>query len=187
MNSSPSCVIIKPEDVISDIDGTVIDIETIGDFDKQYRGDSRYYRNVKQVILGCIDANELRIYCANGIQGINELQETTKRILDGLKRPFYAFNCAFETSVWFHQIGIRIDFDGELQRFRFESKKEAVATLQIPNYDDPFYDEGVKCIEAWNCGNYKHVIAHNRACLLKERDILLKRGYRDPDILEFVG
>lgn len=169
------------EEVISDIDGTVIDIETIGDFDKQYRGDSRYYRNVKQVIFGCVNANGLYIYCASGAQGIDELQEMTKVIMDGLKRPFYAFNCAFESSVWFHHIGIKVDFDGELQKFRYEYKKDAVASLRIPNYDDPFHDEGVKCIEAWNSGNVKHAIAHNRACLLKERDILVKRGYRIPE------
>lgn len=39
---------------------------------------------------------------------------------------------------------------------------------------------------AWDNGGYNEVIAHNRACLLKERDILLKRGYREPDILEFI-
>ncbi|MFC1981094.1 hypothetical protein ACFLVN_02490 [Chloroflexota bacterium] len=186
MNNMPLYVITNQEDIFSDIDGTVIDIETIGDFDKRYRHDSRNYRNIKQVIFGCIDTNKLCIYCACGNQGITELQEITKKILGNLKRPFYAFNCVFESSVWFNHIGIRIEFDGELQRFRYENKKEAVASLQIPNYDDPFYDEGVKCIEAWNCGNVKHAVAHNRACLLKERDILIKRGYRIPDKCAFI-
>lgn len=34
--------------------------------------------------------------------------------------------------------------------------------------------------------DFKNVVAHNRACLLKERDILLKRGYRTPDKIELV-
>lgn len=184
---STSSIIEYEEDIISNIDGTVIDIETIGDFDRQYRGDSREYRNLKQIILGYIDGKKLCIYCANDTKGITELVQLTKDILQNLKRPYYAFNCAFESSVWFHHIGIGINFDGELQKYRFEQKKEAVLTLKIPNYDDPFFDNGFKCIEAWNCGNIKHTIAHNRACLLKERDILIKRGYRDPDILEFIG
>jgi hypothetical protein len=29
-------------------------------------------------------------------------------------------------------------------------------------------------------------IRHNRSCLLKERDILMKRGYRPPDNLVFI-
>lgn len=187
MNNISSYSINRHEEAInSNIVGTVIDIETIGDFDRQYRGDSRYYKNVKQVILGYINANKLCIYCADGTQGISELQEVTKEILESLERPFYAFNCGFESSVWFNQIGIKIDFTGELQGFRFEYKKDAVATLKIPNYDDPFFDEGVKCIEAWNDGYYEQAIAHNRACLLKERDILIKRGYRDPEYIEFI-
>ena len=184
---STSSIIEHEEDIISNIDGTVIDIETIGDFDRQYRGDSREYRNLKQIILGYIDGKKLCIYCANDTKGITKLAQLTKDILQNLKRPYYAFNCAFESSVWFHHIGIRIIFDGELQRYRFEQKKEAVLTLKIPNYDDPFFDNGSKCIEAWNCGNIKYAVAHNRSCLLKEREILLKRGYRDPDILEFIG
>jgi len=57
------------EEAIGDIDGTVIDIETIGDFDKRYKGDSREYRNLKQVILGYIDSERLCVYCANGTEG----------------------------------------------------------------------------------------------------------------------
>ncbi len=177
-------VIIKRQSITSDIKGTVIDIETIGSFDKQYRGDSREYRNQRQVIFGCIGDSQLKIYCANGAHGLQQLQEMTKEILDSLKRPFYAFNCSFESGVWFHQIGIEVDFDGELQGTQHESKKNAVASLRIPNYDDPFHDQGALCMNAWNCGNYEQAIAHNRACLLKERDILIYRGHRIPDILE---
>jgi hypothetical protein len=34
---------------------------------------------------------------------------------------------------------------------------------------------------AWQNGEFDKAIAHNRACLMKERDILLRRGYRKPD------
>jgi len=34
---------------------------------------------------------------------------------------------------------------------------------------------------------FDKAIAHNRACLLKERDILIKRGFRKPDELKFVN
>ena len=35
-------------------------------------------------------------------------------------------------------------------------------------------------------GEFDKAIAHNRACLLKERDILLKRRPREPEELRFV-
>lgn len=40
------------ENVISDIEGAVIDIETIGEFNKLYRQDSRQYKDIKQVSTG---------------------------------------------------------------------------------------------------------------------------------------
>jgi len=169
--------------------GTIIDIETIGDFtrNRSYTtsNDSRECENLQQVIFGQINDKKLQIFCAKDREAIEELKSQTERILNSLERPFYAFNTNFESSVWFHHIGITINFDGELQEFKFESKKGAVAELGIPNYDDPFYDVGKLCIEAWHGREFDKAIAHNRACLLKERDILLKRDYREPDKVNF--
>jgi len=158
------------------INGSVIDIETIGDIGV---GQDRC-KDTKQVILGYITGYDLRILCAMNEEGITELSGMSREIILNLPRPLYAFNCSFEQAVWFHHIGIRIDFDGELQGSQYESKKTACQSLQIPNYGDPFDGDGKKCIDAWLSGDFKHCIAHNRACLLKERDILLKRGYRIP-------
>lgn len=80
---------------------------------------------------------------------------------------------------------IDIETIGELQRWKYEHTKDAVLSLGIPNYDDPFSDQGGKCMKAWQDGIFDKVIAHNRACLLKEKDILLKRGYRRPNELLF--
>ncbi len=66
------------------------------------------------------------------------------------------------------------------------AKAKAVRDLGIPNYDDPFYDKGLWCMNAWHNGEFDKAIAHNRACLLKERDILIKRRFRKPDELKFV-
>jgi len=85
----------------------------------------------------------------------------------------------------FYALGKEVDFDGELQR-ETESKKVAVRDLLIPNYNDPFYDNGFLCMEAWENGEFDRAIAHNRACLLKEKDILIKRGFGKPDELKFV-
>ena len=173
------------EDVSSNFEGTVIDIETIGEFDNRY-SDSRRYKDIRMVILGFINRYALQIFCAKGVEAINELKEKNKGIIDSLERPFYAFNSEFEKGVLFYELGKEIDFDGELQKEKFESKVDAVGDLDISNYDDPFYSRGFPCIKAWKDGEFDKAIAHNRACLLKERDILIKRGFRTPDELKFV-
>ena len=175
---------IEPSGV--DFEGTIIDIESIGEFNQQFKYDSRNYINIKQVILGYITKENLHIYCATCPHEIEELRLKTPAIMKDLAKPYYAFNCNFESGVLFHHAGIKIDFDGELQGVAFERKKDAILQLRIPNYDDPFFDIGFMCIKAWNSQDFKKAVAHNRACLLKERDILVKRGHKEPDKVIFV-
>ncbi len=181
-------IIEHKEDISSDFEGTIIDIETIGEFNGHYRGthDSREYQYIQQAIFGFINQQGLHILCAKGMEAISELNKKTEELIDVLQRPFYVFQSEFERGVFFHQLGKRIDFDGELQRYRGESKANARAELYIPNYDDPFNDVGKLCMQAWLRGEFDKAIAHNRACLLKERDILIKREFRKPDELRFV-
>jgi len=177
-------IIRHKEDIISNFDGTIIDIETIGEFLNQYP-DSRRYKDIQLVIFGYINKHALHISCAKGTEAINELKGKTGKIIDSLERPFYAFNTDFERGVLFYELGNEIDFNGELQEDH-ESKANARSYLDIPNYDDPFYDNGYLCMKAWENGEFDRAIAHNRACLLKERDILNKRGFRKPDELKFI-
>jgi len=177
-------IIEHKEDISSNFEGTIIDIETVGEFLNQYP-DSRQYKDIQLVIFGFINRHALNIFCAKGIEAISELKEKAKDILDSLQRPFYAFNSEFERGVLFYAFGKEIDFDGELQEGH-ESKANARSYLGIPNYDDPFYDNGYLCMKAWENGELDKAIAHNRACLLKERDILITRGFRKPDELKFI-
>jgi len=177
-------IIEQKEDISSNFEGTIIDIETIGEFVNQY-SNSRRYEDIRLVIFGFINRYALQIFCAKGMRAIDELRERTGKLIESLERPFYAFNSEFERSVLFYELGKKIDFEGELQEGH-ESKAKAVRDLAIPNYNDPFYDNGFLCMKAWEAGEYEKAIAHNRACLLKERDILLKRGFRTPDGLKFV-
>jgi len=176
------------EETPSGLQGTIIDIETIGRFDQRYRftNDAREYQYVQPVIFGFIDRFCLRILYVCRRSEITELSERVSVVLATLPRPFYAFNASFEEAVLFHNLGEEWRFDGELQAARFESKAEAVRKLGIPNYGDPFYDKGILCMYAWENGEFRKAVSHNRACLLKERDILLMRGFREPDELVFV-
>jgi hypothetical protein len=175
-------VIVYSEVTKANFEGTVIDIETIGDFCRGYE-DSREYRNMAPIIFGYIDKNGLKIHCAKKIESIINLKMAVAQIVLTLRKPLYAFNCCFEQGVLFHSCGITINFDGELNKERYELKKNAVTSLSIENYDDPFNDIGFKCKLAWEAGDTNSSIKHNRSCLLKERDILLRRGYRTPDDL----
>lgn len=170
------------EEVISDLEGTIIDLETIGEFNNTYN-DARRYRDIIPVIFGYISRNGLEIICAEDISSIELEKEKVRRLLPELEKPFYAFNSVFEKGVLFHFLGIRIDFR-ELNNERYENKKNAVRLLGISQYDDPFEDNGKMCMKAWLRGDIKMAMAHNRACLLKERDILVRRGFREPDELE---
>ena len=180
-------MIIKHNEVLEEsvFKGTVIDVETIGMFDDRHE-DSRRYRAIRLVIFGSLNKNALQIFCAEGIESIGELNEEVRNMIGGLERPFYAFNSEFERGVFFHNIGMKIDFNGELQERPRETKARARGELDIPNYGDPFFDKGYSCMIAWENAEFDRAIAHNRACLLKERDILVKRGSRKPDELEFI-
>lgn len=172
------------ENIKSNFKGNIIDIETIGNFCNFY--DSRRYMDIVPVIFGYINQDCLSILCAKNKESIDRLKQKIIGILDTLERPFHAFNCDFESGVFFHNLNNKIIFDKELNAESFEAKRNAVSFLKIPQYDDPFFDNGRLCMESWLNGKIEKSMAHNRSCLLKERDILLKRGFRKPDELKFV-
>ena len=164
--------------------GTIIDIETIGDFCREYDDDdSRQYSMLVPTIFGYITKDKLKILCAEEKTGLDELQEEVTKLIPSLQRPIYAFQSRFERGVLHHCYGVKLKIDGELNKLTREWKGNACAELDIPNYDDPFNNVGKECILAWLRGDYENTIKHNRSCLLKERDILLKRDYREPDKL----
>jgi hypothetical protein len=59
-----------------------------------------------------------------------------------LTKPLYAFNCIFERGSFHHTCGIAIGYDVELNREKYENKRNAVITPYIEKYDDPFNDVG---------------------------------------------
>lgn len=165
--------------------GTIIDIESIGNFSNSFfKSDSRHYSKILPVIFGYITNEGLKIIYAEKKKDIRYLIERIIAVLPTLKKPFYAFNSDFEKGVLFHACGIRISFDCELNYEKFERKAKAVSLLGIDNYDDPFFDSGYQGMKAWEKGNIEFAVKHNRSCLLKEKDILMKRGFRTPD--EFI-
>jgi hypothetical protein len=171
------------EKIDSDFEGTIIDLETIGKFGYGF-SDSRQYKAIVPVIFGSIDSKGLQIMCAKTPDSIAKLRSKMAQMLDSLERPFHAFNSNFERGVLFHHMKKEVRFEKELNCRTFEKKADAVKLLGIPNYEDPFDDVGILCSHAWSRGEIDVAMRHNRSCLLKERDILLKRGSREPDCLQ---
>lgn len=176
---------IFKENLQSDIQGTIIDLETTGQFDNRFN-DSRHYANIRPTLFGFITTRGLEIHCAKSEDSLENIKKKILHLLEKLERPYYSFNALFEMGVLFHSLNKRVVFERELNKERYEAKKFVVKTLQIPNYDDPFHDDGKLCLDAWKKGDIEKIIAHNRADLLKERDILRKRGFRVPDTFDFV-
>ncbi len=172
--------------------GTIIDIETIGDFCRGYpKNDSREYQEHKLVIFGYINRQGFHIYCAQGIEDIPELEEKASKLLETIdkERPLYAFQCHHEMSVLLYRLKSKTLFDKELQAREYEPKEEALRNLGIPNsFGDPFQNErkpGYACQIAWLNSRYDDAIQHNRACLLKEQALLLKGRGITPIPLDF--
>ena len=178
-------MIIHEEKTEGNFAGTIIDLETIGNFDNYY--DSRRYRNITPVIFGFVNSNILNIFCAKSKNSIPLLKNKIEELLPQLSRPFHAFNCDFEMGVLSHFCGKEILFNGEINKEKFEKKENVVESLNISKYSDPFNGNGLLCSQAWSNGKLKEAIAHNRSCLLKEREILKLRGMRNPDLLKFVS
>ena len=95
------------EEIVSDFKGTIIDIETIGDFNGRYRntGDWREYEGIQQVIFGYVNSQYLQILWVKQKEEIAELNDRVAKIIDTLEKPFYAFNTAFEKNVLTCQLG----------------------------------------------------------------------------------
>lgn len=175
-------IIEHQENINSDFNGTIIDIEFIDKLNRFYsHNDAMRYKDLKLIIFGFINQEFLHIYCAKGIEGIAELNVKTLEIIGSLERPLLAFHCAIADAVLFRALGHKLLFNGELDTDSAENKAEVVKKLNINNYDDPFFGDGLECSKAWMKSKFNKAISHNRACLLKERDILIKRNYRLTD------
>jgi hypothetical protein len=145
------------------------------------------------VIFGYINKEKLGITCVKQPSSLKRFKKSITDTIANLDPPFYAFNSIFERGVLHHFCGLNIQFDGELNTQRYESKRSTVHSLGIQNYDDPFFDDGNKCRMTWlresdplhesEVFSQRNSVKHNRSCLLKEKDILLLRGYRTPDNL----
>lgn len=170
-------VIFRKQEAETIFKGTVIDLETTGNFNDAYpSSDVRRYEYHKPTIFGYLTNDILVQYCAEGFEEISRLTRIMDEVLPTLDPPFYALNCYFERGVCTYAGSVipdpLIDVRGKNPRGR---KWDIRARLGIPTYNDPFDGNGYLCKVEWEKGNYLDCLNHNRACLLIERDIMLNR------------
>ncbi len=153
--------------------GTIIDLETIGEFNRQYPSyDLMHYSTLKPTILGYLCDNTLIQHCAEGLEEISELIDIITKTIPKLPQPYYALNCYFERGILYHGSDLEpefIDVRGKIRGAKWDIREK----LGIPKYNDPFNGSGYTCLLEWKKGNYGQCLAHNRSCLLIERDILI--------------
>ncbi|MHA2024685.1 MAG: hypothetical protein ACW98U_02195 [Candidatus Thorarchaeota archaeon] len=165
-------------------DGSIIDIETIGDFSEVNRGTPpmgsdylKRYRSMRITAVGVLSAGKLTICVANGYENLDAFQKIATKVMRDTSVPLYAFNKTFEEGCYFWNSEERsLEIDYELQQAVLERKEDVVKALNIDDYDDPFHGKGVRCKSAFASGDLQSIMKHNRACLLKENQILSKRG-----------
>jgi len=159
--------------------GTIIDLETIGLIRNNLSGLSKYGL-VQPYLFGYLFENTL-------VQKYVEKFDHIPAFIDLLQsmdffgfseRPFFAYNTEFERGVLYFSTGKTVLFDGDIKKGK-ESKEAVVRRLGIETYSDPFPGAGIKCIEEFKKGNIADCLAHNQSCLLKEREILFREGYRN--------
>lgn len=177
---------VHEEAIKFEIEGTIIDTETTGPFHGGFK-DSRQFARIKLWTFGFLNSDGLKIVCAKKKKSLPKLVGEVRKILSKLEKPFYAFNAPFEMGVLFHNLDQEVIFESELNAMKMEKKENVVEAFGVPQYGDPFKGDGKECMEALLDGRINEAVAHNRACLLKERDILMRRGFRKVGSFEFVS
>lgn len=165
-------------------DGTIIDLESDGEPFDNYLNGIRKYSKHSATSFGLLNKDSVEViaktYRASNEQFIQEIEEKLKEI----NHPFYAFNAEFDMALLSKLLGREIIFEGEIMVIR--AKKEMLARqCGIPNFDDPFNGDGYwagvywkKHLETREEKYVREIMAHNRACVLKEFSLMLFHGYK---------
>ena len=116
------------------LDGTIIDLETIGPLHDSLKGTKRY-EEVRPYLFGYLTENMI-------VQKYVERPDHIPALLDFIRetnfvnfqKPLYGFFVEFETGVIYCSTGKRLLFDRELKKGK-GSKEELVKKFGISNYD----------------------------------------------------
>jgi hypothetical protein len=143
--------------------GAVIDLETDGQpFSDEFYGAGRCKL---QCAVSCAILKE---DCVEVIAKTCETPDwvfakEVEKSVAKTKHPYYAFNSGFDVAILSKLLGKEVLFDRELQQVRFQSKGRCRQDLGIPNFDDPFHDNGKLAGLEWK----KHLKTRDKECVKK--------------------
>lgn len=160
----------------------VVDVETT-DLLRNVGNDAR---QLIPSIVGILDGERIMQYCLLHDGRRDEMRKKVLVELESIKKPFIAFNGAFDRLVIFGLTGVYFPFmdiqeyDGQKKRSSIEDKK-----IVLP-FQDPFNGNGCAAVDCYSryaaTGNkqfLEEIIRHNQACLVYELLIaqnLISRG-----------
>jgi hypothetical protein len=165
-------VLENTEQVETKFKGTIIDLESIGDFNYDFpRWKPEHYLGIRPTIFGYLTNDMLVQYCAESESEIPVIVDEMKKTIPKLEEPFYALNTHFESCVILNTCSLEPPFR-DVRHYKLSGGKWDIRKfLGFPTYGDPFNGIGYRCLLEWKKGNYYDCLKHNRACLLIERDI----------------
>jgi len=165
-------------------EGAVIDLESDGGpFINYLEGAYRYSKH-HATSFGILDKDYVEVIAktcqATDNQFINEVEQSLEKRV----QPYYAFNAEFDMALLSNLLGREIIFERDIMVNRVK-KELQVRNFGISNFDDPFNGDGglaglswKKHLETRNVKHVHNILAHNRACVLKEYSLLLLLGYK---------
>jgi hypothetical protein len=167
-----------------DFEGAIIDLESDGAPFIDYLEGAYQYSKHSATSFGILDEDSVEVIAktcrGTQLQFVNEIEQA----LEKRDRPYFAFNTEFDMAILSKLLEREIIFDGDIMVERVK-KEIQVRNFGISNFDDPFNGNGGLAGFSWKrhleTKEIKHVqdiMAHNRACVLKEYSLLLHVGFR---------
>jgi hypothetical protein len=154
------------------VEGTIIDLEVVGQIEA-YLGGWRQYAKLRPVLFGTLQGASLRIYYVTCEDHISALVQTICEKLPRLKRPLYAFNCAYEQAILYYNVTRTIINFQDLQPTPYMALNTLCTRWDLPRFGDQL--SGAECQREWWLGHFENCLYHNRACLLKAAHVLQYR------------
>ena len=192
LTSSLSSILTKHRINHKGFVGAVIDLETDGQpFSDECYGAGRCKL---QCGVSCAILNEdyVEVIAKTCETPDGVFAKEVEKSLANTKHPYYAFNAGFDMAILSKLLGKEVLFNRELQQFERQRKGSCRQSLGIPNFDDPFHDNGrlaglewKKHLKTREREYVKKIMAHNLTCVLKEYCILVRGGYRVIDQSSF--
>jgi len=165
-------------------EGAIIDLESDGAPFIDYLQGAYQYSKHSTTSFGILDKDYVEViaktYKATDSQFVNEVEQC----LEKRNHPYYAFSAEFNMALLSNLLGREIIFDRDIMVENIK-KDFQVRNFGISNFDDPFNGDGGLAGFSWRKHletqetKYVHdILAHNRACVLKQYSLLLRLGFK---------